>query len=211
MEILIKTFTKRKYARSFIRAGEMLFRSTDFFRAYEEKEDGRKDKWEGFITLPKLKQMLKKCGENVEELEPVGYFSIANLYCMTLLDSDKTISKNTYSEICSFGKYSIVIFNTRLFYNAINKIRRYSKKAKYKYCLHYSKVEYGDGDKAHIFRKAQNYAEQCEFRIVSFGLDEKEQFFYIGRLHGAVFTLSNNIRNIVEKIRRFEERQRGKP
>lgn len=208
MEILIKTFTKRKYARSFIRSGEMLFRATDFFRAYEEKGDGRKDEWEGLITLPGLRQMLKEEGEVVDDNEPIGYFSMANLYCMTLIDSDKSISADTYSEISAFGKYSVVIFNISYFYNLINKVRLYSKKRRRNYPLLYSKVEYGNGDKAHIFRKAEKYSAQCELRIVSSGLDEKEQLIHIGRLHNAILTLSENISNIVGKIRRFEERQR---
>ena len=52
----------------------MLFRSTDFFRAYEEKGDGRKDEWEGLITLPGLRQMLKEDGEVFDDNEPIGYF-----------------------------------------------------------------------------------------------------------------------------------------
>lgn len=191
MKVLVKTFDKIQYAENFINLGEMLFSPTKQF-SNASNDDVRGDVHEGIICFPAFDDGLNKYID-------VKYIVAANIYCMTLLNTDKYIDGRVYQEVLKFGKYSVVILDFDEFINKINKVRTVYIKNNTENNLTFGKVEYINGDRPHIFRKAEKFKYENEFRIACMPpiLNEKN-FIYIGKIENAVLINSKKLRAFVK-------------
>lgn len=191
MKVLVKTFDNIQYAKSFINLGEMLFSPTKQFSNISN-DDVRCDVNEGVICFPAFDDGLNK-------YIGVKYIAAANIYCMTLLNTDEYIDSRVYQEVRKFGKYSVVILDFDEFINKINKVKTVYKKNNTENNLTFGKVEYINGVRPHIFRKAEKFKYENEFRVVCMPpiLSEKN-FIYIGKIESAILINSNELREFVE-------------
>lgn len=191
MKVLVKTFDKIQYAENFINLGEILFSPTKQFRNVLNN-DVRGDENEGIVCFPAFDDAINKYID-------IKYIAAANIYCMTLLNTDEYIDSRVYQEVRKFGKYSVVILDFDEFINKINKVKTVYKKNNTENNLTFGKVEYINGDRPHIFRKAEEFKYENEFRIACMPpiLNEKN-FIYIGKIESAVLINSKKLSEFVE-------------
>ena len=204
-EFFIKTFSCEEYAQSFLHNGEMKFSHIVSFQNIVDGEV-RGDKNEGLtiehfnaeissnvtrfnlgnpsggkqyvVDWAGVKKQFPEIAHNPGKLQfRIEYQVDWLIYCLTYINS-KTLNIDRILDKCiDFGEYSTVICDCKDFLSKVTNLIPGCQKGL---------IKYSNEEMKHPFIKPLDYSWQQEFRIAIPATNNKEQFFYIGKLSGFV-------------------------
>ena len=221
-DLLIKTFSDKKYANDFLFNGAMFFRSAVQFAQLEN--DSRQDKTEGQETYMvntkfldndgkfklKLHNPCKKVlngtfqfvgtltNDSVEEYEKLVFDKENDclIYSITYIQNNIAFED---SDITKFGEHMIVISNTQEFkervfkYFAKNKIKYYSGAVEY-YALREHNLHT-------LFRKHESYKGEHEFRFIIANPETETKLIKLGDISDiATYVKSQDLCEYLSKL-----------
>lgn len=208
---LVKFFTKRQYAESFVN-GNLHAKRLKFYRTLEDKSDShRPDEYEGvaeWMQPGRVQVEIEGIDISNDLAEPLQvnycYHDLINIYCLHggMLD-DENLSGASVGDLqerllipdscLEMGKYAVVVPDTKEF------LRRVRVAAlKHKFQVWRGAVEYYDPTKFHgrfedikpIFQKRDEFCYQREFRLAfnTRTIDEEPINLFIGDISDIAFS-----------------------
>ncbi|MGL4864514.1 MAG: hypothetical protein ACRC4T_15580 [Cetobacterium sp.] len=209
---LSKTFEKKEYMISFLK-GNLRFVKLSYYRKREN--DCRKDELEGMSGIYQATKSIFKVGDYTIKPEdlagPIVFYQDEydyHILCMSAFYFDLNVKiknedefllhlkKPLLSKMIEFGKYSIVITDTKEFMKRINNELKRLSIPSYKGLVRYLNLEEFHGKlQFPSFMKDLKYQDESEFRIALSPQSEDEFFINIGNIEDIVEIIDTEMIN----------------